>query len=260
MITKSVFVLLKRCNFELFSVIPQTCDYGCSCFYNSEEDLNVFDCSFRNFTELLTTVPPNTNWLDLSGNRIRTLCKMFANFNNIQHIDLSYNNISVVEKSFVTVMKDIKNITYLNLESNAITTLPETITEVTSIKKFMLSRNPYQCNCDMLWMQKWIYKLSTSPKENFILDYKNITCASELMFGTPIYELDDDAMDCVLKWYWIVVFACISVALFVTAALVLHKNWEKLKFFLFVHFDILTTDDGVENLEEMLYDAFICYR
>ena len=260
MIIHSNSITKKDNNFELFSVIPQKCDYGCSCFYNSEEDLNVFDCSFRNFTELLTVVPPNTTFLNLSGNRIHTLCKMFYNFKNIQHIDLSHNNISVVKNSFVKVMKDMKNIMYLNLENNAITTLPETITKVTSIKTFKLSRNPYQCNCDMLWMQKWIYKLSTSPELNFIPDYKNITCASELMFGKPVYELDGDAMDCALQWYWIVVLACISVAVFVTTALVLHKNWEKLKFFLFVHFDILTTDDGVENLQEMLYDAFVCYR
>ena len=77
-----------------------------------------------------------------------------------------------------------------------------------------------------------------------IPDFKNVTCGSSgSQVGVAIYELDKDALGCTLKWYWIVIMACTFVAIFVTGALVLHRNWEKLKFLLFVHFDILATDD-----------------
>ena len=226
-----------------FSAVPQTCDYGCSCYYDSSIELNIFNCSSRNLTQLPPVFPESTNWLDLSRNRIHTLCKMFSNFQNIQYVDLSYNVISNVEYSFIDAVKNM-NISYLNLETNEITKLPETIRDLTSLKELRLSGNPFGCDCDMLWMQRWLYKLSTSSDENFISDYKDVKCGSELMFGIPVFKLEGDAMGCTLEWYWIVVLACVSVSIFVVAALVLHRNWEKLKFLLFVHFDILTTDDG----------------
>ena len=54
-----------------------------------------------------------------------------------------------------------------------------------------------------------------------------------------------------------------SVVPFVVLVLVIVLNKkcrEMAKYQLFMRFDILTNDDGEENIENMKYDAFITYR
>ncbi len=238
-------------------VVPVECHHGCACHYSALRDENIFNCSSRNLTQL-PEIPQNTDWLDLSNNRIHSVKEIHPSYSSVQHLDLSSNNISEFSENLLRCLTNQSSISYLNIAKNKITKLPESITEVSTLKELRLSSNPYQCACDMLWMQRWLYQ--TSHEHNIIPDSKNITCGPGPLFGTALYELHSDALGCMVQWYIIVVLACVSVAVFVTSALVLHRNWERLKFLLFVHFDILTTDDGVENLDDMFYDAFVSYR
>ena len=242
----------------LFSVIPEKCDNRCSCYYDSERNLNIYNCSARNLTQFPNIIPHNTNLLDLSKNKLNNVQDAFPYFRNIQHIDFSFNNISEFSDNLVNRLRNNSSIFLLDLAGNKITNLPESIKQLDNVTRLRLAFNPYNCHCDMLWMKNWLYKLS--QKESFVQDLKYITCRPGPFSGRAIYELDTDVLGCAMEWYWIVILACVSVSIFMTIALVVHRNWEKLKFLLFVHFNILTTDDGVENLDEMLYDGFVSYR
>ena len=177
---------------------------------------------------------------------------------NVQRIDLNFNNISEFSDNLANHLRNNSRTSFLSLVGNQIKNLPEAVKQLSNITELRIGGNPYDCHCGMMWMQDWLYKLS--QKESFILDIKNVTCGPGPFSAHAIYELDEDVLGCAIEWYWTVTLACVAVSVFVTAALVLHRNWEKLKFLLFVHFDILTTDDGVENLDDMLYDGFVSYR
>ena len=51
-----------------------------------------------------------------------------------------------------------------------------------------------------------------------------------------------------------------SAVIIVVIIIILNRKWEAIKFFMFMHFDILPNDDGPENLDEMEFDAFVTYR
>ena len=55
-------------------------------------------------------------------------------------------------------------------------------------------------------------------------------------------------------------FQLASAVIFVVIIIILNRKWEAIKFFMFMHFNILPNDDGPENLDEMEFDAFITYR
>ena len=42
--------------------------------------------------------------------------------------------------------------------------------------------------------------------------------------------------------------------------IIINRKWEAIKFLMFIKYNILTNDDGPENLNEMEFDAFITYR
>ena len=46
----------------------------------------------------------------------------------------------------------------------------------------------------------------------------------------------------------------------VVVIIILNRKWETIKFFMFMHFDILPNNDGPEILEEMEFDASVTYR
>ena len=46
----------------------------------------------------------------------------------------------------------------------------------------------------------------------------------------------------------------------VVIIVVLNRKWEAIRFFMFMHFDILPNNDGPESFNEMEFDAFITYR
>ena len=46
----------------------------------------------------------------------------------------------------------------------------------------------------------------------------------------------------------------------ILAIIILNRKWETIKFYLFVHFNVLTNDDGKGNLDIMKFDGFITYR
>ena len=45
---------------------------------------------------------------------------------------------------------------YVDIRGNKLKTLPRAITSMNGSTKLWISDNPYECNCDTLWMKDWL--------------------------------------------------------------------------------------------------------
>ena len=59
---------------------------------------------------------------------------------------------------------------------------------------------------------------------------------------------------------WAIVTISLGAIAIIVMIIVITKMWERIKFFMFMHFNILPNDDGPENLDEIEFDAFVTYR
>ena len=77
--------------------------------------------------------------------------------------------------------------------------------------------------------------------------------------GTPLYQLDKKIMDCIFP-IWAISTIVVSAVTVVVIIIIINRKWDAIRFFMFMHFDIVPNNDGPENLDEMDFDAFITYR
>ena len=80
-----------------------------------------------------------------------------------------------------------------------------------------------------------------------------------MILGTPVYKLDKEIMGCFFP-VWAIVTISLGAIAIIVMIIVITKMWERIKFFMFMHFNILPNDDGPENLDEIEFDAFVTYR
>ena len=80
-----------------------------------------------------------------------------------------------------------------------------------------------------------------------------------LFVGTPINKLDIKTMRCVFP-IWAIGLVSSVFCTFIIGAIVINKKLETIKFFTFMHFNILNNDEVQENIKEMKNDAFVSYR
>ena len=119
------------------------------------------------------TILHGTDWLLLSGNNLGSLRKAPQQLSNIKILNLSSSKIDEIDGTVMVVF--VKNAKYLDIRGNNLKTIPETIKKAKNTTKLWISDNPYQCNCDMLWMKNWL--LAT---EN-VVDKKNVICSGSKM-------------------------------------------------------------------------------
>ena len=55
------------------------------------------------------------------------------------------------------------------------------------------------------------------------------------------------------------IFGTLTIVLTI-AIIAISRKWNKVKFFLYLYFDILDKNDGDEDLTNKFYDIFISYR
>ena len=69
-------------------------------------------------------------------------------------------------------------------------------------------------------------------------------------------------MGCAFPAWAIITLSVISGLILISIILIvaIHRNWEVIKFKLFIKYDFLINDDKPENLDEMEFDAFVTYR
>ena len=66
-------------------------------------------------------------------------------------------------------------------------------------------------------------------------------------------------MQCIFP-IWAICTIVASTLTIVVIIIILNRKWEAIRFFMFMHFNILPNDEGPENLDEMEFDAFVTYR
>ena len=243
-----------------FVVTPIPCGEGCHCYYIQDKG-NVFNCSSRQRRILpdANDVPNITNWLDVSSNKLNFLCGGHPYLKTISALYLENNNISGICNGTLDILTKGK-LEILNLSGNNFSRLPEHIENVTTLTKAWFAGNPFKCDCDMLSMRDWMESFNKSGTR-VVQDYLHINCQN----GYPIHALDAVQMGCFPKeltlWEKILLGVSATVTIGIVIAIIaINRRWNEVKWFMYLHFNILDKNDGKEDLENMEKDAIISYR
>ena len=130
--------------------------YRCTCYYSPDLQRNISDCQNKHLTYLPKNVLPYTEQLLLSGNNIGNIDRVEKYIENIIYLDLNKSRVSSVSDDAKNLM--LQNLKTLNLANNILEILPRSITKAKNDTKLWISNNPYDCNCDMMWMRDWLVK------------------------------------------------------------------------------------------------------
>ena len=105
-------------------------------------------------------------------------------------------------------------------------------------------------------MKDWLNKFNKSIKT-----LSHIKCNN----GTEIIKLNAVRMGCYPRvlTLWIKILIGLSTSLtivLVILIIMISKRWKEVKWFVYLHFDILDKNDGNEYLDNKETDAFVSYR
>ena len=113
-------------------------------------------------------------------------------------------------------------------------------------------------------MIQWFLKLNSNG-ERLVKDYQDVVCHNSVMAGKQIYRLTLEEMGCYphnlsLREKLIIgIFEILTIVMTI-AIIAISRRWNEVKFFLYLHFDILDKNDGDEKLTDKFYDIFVSYR
>ncbi len=152
---------------------------------------------------------------------------------------------------------------FIDLQNNDLKTLPQ---EITQLKKvlWMLSGNPFLCNCDTLWLRGWLDNANAS--KNRVLDYRDAVCHGGKLDGNPVLTMQAKKMGClshVLAREAIVAIACLLTfgLIMLCLAAVVIKRWNEIRWIIYKKANrFIAKGDDDDDLENIVFDAFIAYR
>ena len=224
------------------------------------------NCSSSKHSQIPNSLIPHTNWFILSEATFDSICKQPSNFYNLDSLVLKRNSIKTVCESFIVYISKF-NLEYVDLSENKLTRISDKIGEVKSLKTLLLANNPFTCNCDMLWMSDWLSNATNLSGNKIVKDYKNVTCHSGKMVGTPIYMLDSVKMECypksaIFETWKIVVIVSIGFAVIitVTVATIVIKRSREVRWLIYKNFNKLIKVEKETNIDFYEFDAFLSYR
>ena len=236
----------------MFSVNPKPCRHGCKCYFAQDKG-NTFKCKHLTYLPPNDVVPNNTDYLEFSANNITYLNGTQPYLRNILGLTLKNGRIiSVSENILYTLQRG--RIQTLDLTNNKIQILPQAIRLFDSLTDVGLSRNPLVCDCDTFWMKDWLITFNQSRR-----DLLRVKCNN----GTPVLQLD--GLECVRKelptWLKSLIGALVGLTILTVIAIIaISRRWNEVKWFVFLHFDILNKNDGKENLQNKENDVLISYK
>ncbi len=252
-------------NIHLFPVKRHLCWQNCSCFYNYMEKANVLSCSDHKGQILPEELPNGTNWVEIYNSTIKDLCGEYQYSNNVTRLLLPSNDILSICQSFVHSLQNDRHLEVLDLSSNQLQSIPIEIQNLKYIKMIYVAKNPFLCNCDMLWMIGWLANFTSSSGKHIVADYQNVTCATGPMNGKQIYKLNRVEMGCYPERMpsWEIALLVISGIFIISTAVILFllfRWWNEVKFWIYKNFDILGKTDKEENLNGINWDCLLSYR
>ena len=71
----------------------------------------------------------------------------------------------------------LRSVRHLDIRGNNLKEIHQAITKANKTSKLWLSDNPYECNCDMLWMKDWLMDSSN------VMDKENVNCSGHKVKG-----------------------------------------------------------------------------
>ena len=255
----------------MLSVIPILCqetnDDDCICHYNQNHKVNIYNCSYTRLTSLPATLLNHTDWLVMEHTPVNGIDGKSYVPDMIQFLDLKQSDVEVISGKFLEQVNQSQRFKWLDLRGNNLKTIPKTMGQLRKLEKIWLSDNPIHCNCKMTWMIGWLYNFTTASGEHVIVDYQYVKCSSGKMKGLPIYVLTDVLMGCypakltLGQKLGISIGACVGFLMLILVFLVA-RNPREVKFYMYYYLKIDTVpkDDKNENVDNMVHDAFFCYR
>ncbi len=135
------------------------------------------NCSYKNMTSLPNKVLPKTEQLVMVGNSLEKLENLNKKFLDIKRFDFQNCNITYISENAIRNL--ISCTDSVNLAKNKLNKLPKLFAQLTFQTKLWLGGNPYECNCDMMWMRDWLVNDTT------VMDKDNVTCGPGKWKGNP---------------------------------------------------------------------------
>ena len=221
-------------------------------------------CIKVNHRHLPNNLPLGTDWIIMHNNSLQELCDRYPYSINLTGINLAFNNIARICPSFLESFVQSKHLKELGFHNNKLLSIPQEIQEIRSAK-IWLGNNPFECNCDMLWMISWLANATLSSGEHLVPDYRNVTCSNGVYQGKPIYKLNRVHMGCYpdrMPSWEIALFVIVGITLvmFCVITFLAFRRWNEVKFWIYKHFDILDKRDKDENLDGIKFDGLLSYR
>ena len=152
----------------------------------------VANCSYSSLTHVPDSLPEQTDWLLLSGNNISSLTTDTTVDNDtlyhLSQLDLHGNNMSKISTGIIDDFIQSNNLLYFNISNNKLTSLPENIKNLTSLRILNISQNEFECSCENFWMKKWLLN-----ETKVVTDFENIKC--QMTNGKWIQIIHTDKTD-----------------------------------------------------------------
>ena len=176
---------------------PEACDRECHCYFEVEQKVFVANCFGSGLTEIPLSLPDYIDWLIISSNKISNMSNITLNAKFLPHIsalDLKQNGLRIIPRDFLDIFVLSSNLVSLDISNNNLTNLPKLLKNISSINEMWISGNPFKCECDNMWMKKWILNNS-----NVIKDYKTAYCQTGSGKKTDIIHMSEIDLGCVSK-------------------------------------------------------------
>ncbi|XP_013419186.1 leucine-rich repeat neuronal protein 3 [Lingula anatina] len=123
-----------------------TCVSNCSCAIKNTDfgvKLKTVDCHNLNLLSIPSDLPLDTEALLLQGNDLTSVENTILPLPQLQHLDLSYNNLDSLQE--VSVIRNLTSLRYLNLANNKLTSLSrDSFSGLHNLNKLFLSNNALQ--------------------------------------------------------------------------------------------------------------------
>eukprot|EP00058_Branchiostoma_floridae_P013068 XP_002598556.1 hypothetical protein BRAFLDRAFT_66947 [Branchiostoma floridae] len=164
------------------------CPEVCEC--DADVDGQDVSCIGYDLKNIPKGLPVDTVQLNIRNNDIKILdLNDLKPLSRLQGLDVSENNIKAIQGTF----EDFPKLTQVQLYDNKLTTLsPDTFGKAATRMHYVsLFNNPWNCDCNMLWMKTQI------DSENSSLSSQGVKCETpEDLHGNYTADIDVDKLVC----------------------------------------------------------------